>query len=543
MNLSAATRAPRTLRAEIAVVGASLGGVMAAVQACKQGRSVVLLAEHDWLGGQLTAQAVPPDEHRAIERGGASASYLNFRRFVRAHYAAQPDFVDRTEMTEGLNPGDGWVSRLCFEPRVAANYVEALLRPFVEDGLLHIERGALLAEHALQAMVAAQRIDRVEFTDAAGDRAVLIARMYLDATDTGALIKRAGLRYRLGKESHAAFSESDAPTYADVRDQQPVTFVMALRRHNDARNLGAVEMPAEYGVWRNYVLPHFGHRLFGEYMPGARSGESARLPLFASGQTLDWWRYRRIISSQNWRTPRDEVSLTNWAQNDFAQFCLLDGDVSEIEVVRRAKALSQCFLHWLQTEAPRDDGGSEGYPELQLATDVLGTADGFAQQIYVRESRRIVGLSTLTQNDIYANGLKQMAVSARDSVGVAWYNMDIHPTCISGHGVNAHVRPFVLPIGIFVPADCANLIPACKNISVTHLVNAATRVHPVEWMVGEVAGLLASHALSTQISLSKIATDPAATRSFQQLVQDAGIPIEWTDAVLEGTNYSTISST
>lgn len=539
MSAHASPAMPRTLRAEIAVIGGSLGGVMAAVQACEQGRSVLLLAEHAWLGGQLTAQAVPPDEHRAIERGGASASYLAFRRYVRAHYATQSDFVDRTQMTEGLNPGDGWVSRLCFEPRVAVDYIEALLQPFVDDGLLHIERGVTFTDDRFSVLVSEQKIQRVQIVDAQGVATLVLARMYLDATDTGALIKRAGLRYRLGKESSQEFHEADAPAHADVRDQQPVTFVMALRQHRDADSYHALEMPAEYGIWRDYVLPQYTHRLFSEYMPGAKRGESARLPLFATGTTLDWWRYRRIVSAQNWRVPREEVSLINWAQNDFAQSCLLDGDVPEAEVIRRAKALSRCFLYWLQTEAPRRDGRGLGYPELQLASDVLGTEDGFAQQVYVRESRRIVGLATLTQNEIVPSNTDPKPVAAHDSVGIAWYNMDIHPTCVSGHGVNAHVRPFVLPIGIFVPVDCANLIPACKNISVTHLVNAATRVHPVEWMIGEVAGLLASYVIDKQLPLTQVATDPSALQKFQQTIRDAGIPTEWSDTILAGTEFST----
>ncbi|MCA3083509.1 MAG: FAD-dependent oxidoreductase, partial [Rhodocyclaceae bacterium] len=68
---------------DIAVIGASLGGVLAAWRACEAGRRVVLTNEFAWIGGQLTAQGVPPDEHRLIEFGGASESYLAFRRTMR----------------------------------------------------------------------------------------------------------------------------------------------------------------------------------------------------------------------------------------------------------------------------------------------------------------------------------------------------------------------------------------------------------------------------------------------------------------------------
>ena len=123
------------LNVDIAVIGASLGGVLAAWRACRAGDlRVALVAEYDWLGGQMTSQGVPPDEHRLIESGGASASYLAFRKAIRAHYSADKNFINNTELTEGLNPGDGWVSRLCFEPKFAAAYFEDMLAPFVARG-------------------------------------------------------------------------------------------------------------------------------------------------------------------------------------------------------------------------------------------------------------------------------------------------------------------------------------------------------------------------------------------------------------------------
>jgi hypothetical protein len=523
-------------KVDIAVVGASLGGVMATFQACRAGRSVILVAEHDWLGGQMTAQAVPPDEHRLIESAGASASYLEFRRAMRERYLVNAEFRDHTEMTEGCNPGDGWVSRLCIEPANAADYFEALLKTYVDNGRLTIMRGAVVVDVQTQAQCIANIIIR----DRSGALHEAVADYFLDATDTGELIKLAGLQYRVGKEAQAEFGEQDAPVLADRHDQQPVTFVMALRREARPRECTAIARPESYEFWRQYRVPHFDHMLFSESMPGhaerdAHGGihnSSARLPLFAQANELDWWRYRRIISAKNWRTPRDEVSLVNWAQNDFALHPLIDGAVAMTVVTAAAKELSRCFLYWLQTAAPRHDGSGLGYPELQLACDMLGTDDGFAQQIYVRESRRIVGLDCLSQtaivvDDHESNHENLHPVNVENSVGIVWYNMDIHPTVVSGHGVNAKVRPFCLPLGCFIPVDCNNLIPACKNISVTHLVNASTRVHPSEWLIGEVAGLLAAYALCTGRPLREIYQVPGEVRAFQQKLEAAGVPTTW----------------
>jgi hypothetical protein len=523
------------LTTEVAIIGASLGGVMAAWQACALGRRVVLVAEHKWLGGQMTAQAVPPDEHPAIERGGASASYLAFRAAIRAHYRADPDFDDHTSLTEGCNPGDGWVSRLCFAPDVAAAYFEALLVPYVQSGML-----VLLRDSQLQSVERGTktRIDAVEVSSGSANTKI-VAALFLDATDTGRLIKLAGLKYRIGKEARDEFAEPAAPERADKWDQQPVTYVMALRLH--PTRLPVIEPPRDYIPWRDHIVPHYGHRLFSTSMPGAGIGQSTALPLFAQGSTLDWWRYRRIVAAHQWRRDglpvRLPVSLINWAQNDYTASPLLDGPRSEAEVVDQAKNLSRAWLYWLQTEAPRDDGRGSGYPELQLATDMLGTDDGFAQQVYVRESRRLVGRECLSQADIQYRGGPFVPTAVANSVGTVWYNMDIHPTCVSGHGLNARVRPFCLPLGVFVPTACENLLPACKNISVTHLVNAATRVHPAEWLIGEVAGLLAHQVILTGVTPQAIHASARETKNFQQLLTTRGIPLDWPPALLAGLEH------
>jgi hypothetical protein len=271
-------------------------------------------------------------------------------------------------------------------------------------------------------------------------------------------------------------------------------------------------------------VPGHAHLLFSPCLPGRQPGISARLPLQSAphdGPALDWWRYRRVVSRAQWDEPRDEVTLVNWAQNDFSRHPLLDGPVPEAQVQAQARELSLCLLHWLQTEAPREDGG-RGFPQWQPAPEVLGTGDGLAQQVYVRESRRIVARHTLTQTDL------SMPPEPRpDAVGIGWYNLDIHPTCVSGHGVNAAVEPFSLPLGVFVPQHADNLLPGCKNIGVTHLANACTRVHPVEWLVGEVAGFMAAHMVSQGLSAGALAEQEGRLRQLQQTLDQAGVARHW----------------
>ena len=82
-----------------------------------------------------------------------------------------------------------------------------------------------------------------------------------------------------------------------------------------------------------------------------------------------------------------------------------------------------------------------------------------------------------------------------DSVGIGCYRIDLHPR-VSGAGyLDLGCWPFQIPLGAMIPVRVENLLPGGKNLGVTHITNGAFRVHPVEWNVGEVAGLLAAFCL------------------------------------------------
>lgn len=523
------------INTQVAVIGASLGGVLAAYQAAKLGVKTVLVSEFSWLGGQLTAQGVPVDEHKYIEQCGASKSYTQFRQAIREHYMQTPDFVDNSVMTEGLNPGDGWVSRLCFEPQLAEQYLRDLLAPYIKSKVL------TLIEHSRPVSTQRQQrhIRSVTICDEHNQDTNIQADFFLDATDTGELLAQAKLPYRVGKESSDEFNERHAPKVANPQDQQPVTYVFALRKSSN--NKQKIAKPDNYQNWLDYQLPGYNYPLFSEFIPGSEPYSKVQLPLFGKGDTLDLWRYRRVVASHNWHNKRDEVSLINWAQNDYPLAPLVDANQATMaQVSAAAKELSRCFVYWLQNDAPRSSVGESGtgFSELSLATDILGTDDGFAQQVYVRESRRIKGMETLSQSDIETRYPEDtVPVTFRNSVAIGLYNMDIHPTCDSFMGCNATVRPFELPLGVFVAKDIDNLLPACKNISVTHLVNAATRVHPIEWVIGEVAANIARYCLSQQITIQQVYHSTHHTEQLQLQLEQQGIPLHWPE------QFSTLSDT
>src|SRR5262244_1412389 len=95
----------RELRCEVAVIGGGAGGCAAALAAARTGLNVILTEETDWLGGQLTAQAVPPDENPWIETFGGTASYLNLRQRIRDYYLRNFPLTAEARARRFLNPG------------------------------------------------------------------------------------------------------------------------------------------------------------------------------------------------------------------------------------------------------------------------------------------------------------------------------------------------------------------------------------------------------------------------------------------------------
>jgi hypothetical protein len=72
-----------------------------------------------------------------------------------------------------------------------------------------------------------------------------------------------------------------------------------------------------------------------------------------------------------------------------------------------------------------------------------------------------------------------------------------------------------------------NLLPACKNIGTTHISNGCYRLHPVEWNIGESAGLLASFCLDKKVQPAQVWEKPELLGEFQNLIQRQGVGLDW----------------
>jgi hypothetical protein len=525
---------------DVAVVGGGLGGVAAAVAALDAGRTVVLSEETDWLGGQLTSQAVPPDEHPWIEQFGCTARYRGLRDGIRDHYRRWYPLSDRARRVRHLNPGLGTVSKLCVEPRVGLAVIEGMLAAQRAAGRLRV----LLEHRPVAVTTDADTVTSVTLEGPDGGTVDVVASYVLDATETGDLLPLAGVEHVTGAESRRETGEPHAPEVAAPLNMQAVSWCFAVD-HVEGED-HTIDRPPRYDFWREHHPPAWTGPLLSFVAPVPRTGapltrafrpnpdappDSVVDHRLVGGDT-ELWAFRRIADRRTFVPGHlaSDVTLVNWPMVDYFEGPVIA--VPDDEARRHlagARELSLSFLHWLQTEAPRPDGAT-GWPGLRLRGDLLGTTDGLAKRPYVRESRRIRALYTVVEQDLALECRPDgRATRYRDSVGVGSYRIDLHPSTGGDSYIDIGACPFEIPLGALVPVRVENLLPAAKNIGTTHVTNGCYRLHPVEWGIGEVAGTLAAFCLDRGCTPQQVSADDHLTQELQaRLVRD-GSELHWPD--------------
>ncbi|GAC1548067.1 MAG: FAD-dependent oxidoreductase [Vulcanimicrobiaceae bacterium] len=495
---------------DVVVVGASLGGVAAALRAASLGASVCLIEASTWVGGQYSAQGVSkPDENRYVDTVGSTALYRAFKHAVRLYYRSNFRLSAAAAAMPLFNPGDPHPG-FAVEPKVAHRVLHQMLEA---DARIHLR----LATRVTGVSVAGDTVVAAIGVGADGVATRYRAAMFLDATDLGELLPLANAEYRLGAEAKGETHEPLAPDEANDRWVQPITVPMALERrpagenHTIPRpsNYDALKAQQRYDLRDGYISKMF--------VPGA-----------------DLWSYRRFIAAANFKDPAfpHDLSMLNMGFNDYQGGTLpSDSAAGDATVFAGARQATLGYLYWLQTECPRDDTPAQrGYPELRPRPDVFGTTDGTAPQAYVREGRRIVALTTVRQQDVDTpdtDGPRAKLFS--DSCGIGYYGgLDIHGNdAVKMPQSFTNVKPFQIPLGSLIPMRLTNLLPACKNLGVTHITNGAYRLHPIEWNVGESAGALAAFAIKRGVAPRNVLGSATAVADFQKTLLGVGVPIFW----------------
>ncbi|MDJ0620449.1 MAG: FAD-dependent oxidoreductase [Calothrix sp. MO_192.B10] len=453
--------------ADVLVVGGGTGGTAAAIQAARRGAKTILVSEFPWLGGMLTSAGVAaPDgnELEAFQTGlwGAFLEELQHR---------QPGGLDNS-----------WVSFFSFDPRVGARIFADWVQELPN---LHWISGYV----PLEVLNQGSCVTGVRFADF-----TVNAKITLDGTELGDLLALGEIPHRWGWELQSEWQEPSAP----------IEFNSLTKKY-----------PVQSPTWV-VIMQDFGTEIAPEIPPAPNYNES----LFTGA----WDNYGAEKFINYGRLPGG-LFMINWpiCGNDYGEGVgrLIESEAKKQEFLQECHCHSQNFAHFIQKQLGRRYGlANHIFPATQHSNSA------FALHPYYRESRRLVGLTTIREQDILPIPEGRVATLHEDAVAIGNYPNDHHYPGIQFKLQPKSIRwggrwtgtPFTIPYSSLIPVTTDGLLVCEKNISVSHIANGATRLQPVVMGIGQAVGMAA--AMCTQMDIQP--RDLPVKQLQMALLQDMG---------------------
>jgi len=553
------------IEADLLIVGGDEAGCAAAVQAARLGvPRVVLVNDIDWLGGQFCTQGIGPIDEWTIVNGKrtefpVSGAFQEIVERLQAH----------NRKTYGVaRPGNGWCGSHTIEPKAAAQIFEDWLAPYAAQ--IRIFR----RWEPARVLTAGDRVTGVTFRRSdASDREALVvqAKLTVDSSDWGDVIRLSGAGYLAGPDLQARFGEPSAPTSLDPGGEQemnPISWCPLLR---EAGQESIIPRPARYDE-RSFTDTQKA-RLWVDWDGSGGIYNMAGWSIYT---------HRRMVDRQHFDfAPGTEAVILNWPAHDYPLGSLPRHVVEALEkeevgasrknivamtpaqrriVYEDAKQRALEFVYWLQTAA-HDRAGDfpQSFRYMKLADD-YGTADHLPPKPYIREGLRLEALYVLREQDVRTEVEKPLwaRVMAPDGVFGYQFNMDFHPTrrkfaaddptqpwqgkFFGARNWNAHTDRAMFPLRGLVPVKMEGLLGCSKNIGVTSMVQSSLRLHGQMTHVGSAVGTVAALALREGLQPREVASSLRHIRAVQRtLVRGAAGPgtllWPWHDVRPEETHF------
>jgi FAD dependent oxidoreductase len=504
---------------DLVVYGATSAGVIAAVQAKRLGKSVVVVGPDTHLGGLSSSGLGFTDTGNKAVIGGLSREF--YHRIWR-HYDA-PSAWRWQQREEYGNKGQGtpaidgaqrtmWI----FEPHVAERVFEDLVR----EHRIPVHRNEWL-DRAKGVRKTGGRI--VQMTMLSGR--TYTGRMFIDATYEGDLMAAAGVEYHVGRESQATYGE----TWNGVQ-----TGTLHHRHH-----FGVVRTPVSAyvvpGDPRSGVLPRINPDPPGEYGQADRKIQAYcyrycvtdhpdnRMP-FPKPEGYDPAQYELLlrIFDAGWRETFDKfdpIPNRKTDSNNHGPFSTdnigANYDYPEASYERRRAILREHETYqkgWLYFIANDPRVPKEVQARMRqygLPRDEFTDNGGWPHQIYVREARRMIGTLVMTENEL----LKRRPTP--DSVGMGSYTIDSHNVqrYITADGSVQNEGdigvplpgPYEIAYGALVPrkGQADNLlVPVC--VSSSHIAFGSIRMEPVFMILAQSAATAAAMAIDRGLAVQDV---------------------------------------
>jgi hypothetical protein len=438
------------IETDVLVIGGGASGVTASIQAARQNVKTILVEETTWLGGMLTSAGVSATDGN---HNLPSGIWKEFRDQLRKYYGGE-------KMLQ-----TGWVSNTQFEPSVGNEIFKNMVLDEKSLKILYETKFFSLKK------IKADRttIPNIEsgwevfFKNKLKKSVKIRTRILIDATELGDVAKAAGVKYRIGTDDSAQSGELGfASQKTDVI--QDLTYCAILKDYG-SEPAPLVTMPVGY----NPSVYDCSCK------QSCVSGEAKH--------NCD-----KMLSYG--KLPKDKYMI-NWRLkgNDYYANVIDADEKTRQKAFDEAKKLTLGFVYFIQNEL--------GYKNLGLADDEFPTKDKLPLMPYHRESRRIEGVVTLNVNHIMQPFETKEALY-RTGIAVSDYPLDHHHEAFKGAQPKLNlpeIPSFNVPLGSLIPKDIEDLIVVEKSISVTNIVNGATRLQPCVLLIGQAAGIVASESI------------------------------------------------
>ncbi|GAA6621502.1 FAD-dependent oxidoreductase [Scytonema sp. NUACC26] len=477
----------QTYTADILVVGGGTGGTAAAIQAARRGAKTILVSEFPWLGGMLTTAGVSAPDGNELEA------------FQTGLWGA---FIKQLQHRQPMGLDNSWVSFFSYDPRIGAE----IFADWVQElpNLLW-----LAGQTPLEVIQHNNCVSGVRFADF-----TVNAKVTLDATELGDLLALAEVPYRWGWELRSEWGEISAPaSFNHLTEKYPVqapTWVVVMQDFGESTAPEIPSAPNEdpsqfSGAWDDYSAEQFLN--YGR-LPGG---------LFMINWPINGNDYghgvERVIASPE--KQHEFLQECCWHSQNFARFIqnqlghrygLANGIFPQSPIANPQSPIAN-----RQSLIPNRPSGSQsprsGNPPSGLSHQ-SPIANSFALHPYYRESRRLVGLITIREQDILPIAEGRVAPLHEDAIAIGNYANDHHYPGVKFEIFPKSIRwggrwtgtPFTIPYRSLVPIETDGLLVCEKNISVSHIANGSTRLQPVVMGIGQAAGMAA--ALCIELNLS-----------------------------------------
>ncbi|MGK6350982.1 FAD-dependent oxidoreductase [Parapedobacter sp. DT-150] len=516
-HLACSTSDPNAHEADLIVYGGTSAAVIAAVQATKSGKSVIVVSPDQHLGGLSSGGLGFTDTGDKSVIGGLARDfyhrlYLHYADSAAWRWERRADYGNAGQGTPAID-GDArtmWI----FEPHVAENVFE----DYVKEYAIDVHRDEWL--------------DRETGVEKEGDRIVSITtlsgktyrgKMFIDATYEGDLMAAAGVRYHVGREAGSVYGEQWNGVQTGVLHHRHwfMSDISPYKIPGDSASglLFGVsdEHPGEYGEG--------DHRVQAYCFRMCLSNHPDNRVAFPKPDNYTPENYELLarVFAAGWRETFDKFDIIPNKKTDTnnhgpfsTDFIGMSYDYPEASYERRKEIIKEHedyqkgLMYFLANDPKVPEEVRTEMAQWGLAKDEFTDNGNWPHQLYIREARRMVGQYVMTEHDTFSE--REIA----DPVGMGSYTLDSHNVqryvkddgFVQNEGdigVSTKKGPYQISYGSLVPKkeECTNLlVPVC--LSSSHIAFGSIRMEPVFMILGQSAALAASLAIDNQVGVQDV---------------------------------------